>query len=120
MAHAFYIKQGDLLPIISGAPENEDGEIIPHQAAASVGFHMRASGLASAHIKALATITNTVDLGLPGNPASQLRLAYVWQAGDTPTAGLYEAEFETTFLSGKTQTWPNNAQIPVRIGTQIA
>lgn len=45
---------------------------------------------------------------------------YDWQAGDTDTAGDYEAEFEVTLSSGRIETYPNSQNIDVKIGKEIA
>lgn len=125
----FEIKRGDLLPIISGAPENQNGEIaIPTKAAvATAQFFMRPSGIATALIHSQATLTDTIALGLTTDPnASQIRLAYVWQGTDTaslpfygPSQGFYQGEFEVRFQSGKPQSFPKRGFVPIVIDVDI-
>jgi hypothetical protein len=44
---------------------------------------------------------------------------YSWQAGDTATAGLFEAEFRVTYAGGRIETFPNDGFIAVRISEDI-
>ena len=111
MGHMFEIKEGDLLPELTGnAVSKVTGDPLD-LAGAGVRFLMRASGAASPLISATAAA--------PIVNASQGELAYVWQAGDTATRGFYEGEFELIFPSTKPQTVPGRGYIGIVIDEDI-
>jgi hypothetical protein len=43
------------------------------------------------------------------------KLRYEWQAGDTNTPGLYEAQFVVTYADNTTETFPNAALITISV-----
>jgi hypothetical protein len=101
----FTIKRGDTSPAIRYALEPATVVLT----GATVRFQMRArNGAVLMDVAALvvpATGTPTVE--------------YSWQAGDTATAGLYEAEFRVTYADGKIETFPNEGFIPVRVNEDV-
>ena len=43
------------------------------------------------------------------------RVKYVWQTGDTDTAGTFQGEFEVTYTSGEIETFPNDGYIGIEV-----
>lgn len=123
MAHAFKIKQHDRLPAVSGVPRREsDGAPVNLASPAPSGIHfaMRPVGAAAPVVTGIATVTDTVALGLTDPGASQQRVAYHWALGETATLGNFEAEFEIRYPASQFLSIPNGGAIPVRVGTQVA
>jgi uncharacterized protein YfaS (alpha-2-macroglobulin family) len=103
----FYIKTGDLLPLIraqltgaGGRPQKLDG--------AAVEFHMR-DAAGTLVVNANATVEN----------AARGVVSYAWVTADTDTAGTYSAEFEVS-VAGKAMTFPNDSNITVVIADEVA
>jgi hypothetical protein len=108
MAVDFYIKQGDVLPVITTQCLDENGAAV-NLTGASVRFLMRPQRQAAIKVNALASITT----------AAEGRAKYEWQSGDTDRAGTYEAEWEVTFADGKKSTFPNDGYNTIAVLTQI-
>jgi len=72
---------------------------------ATVAFHMRSLGGANKTsapaLIVTATVTPTVE--------------YSWLAADLDTAGEYEADFTVTYVSGKSETFPESGYVRVTI-----
>ena len=102
---AFHIKRGDTSPAIRYALEPATVVLT----GATVRFQMRARNGAVLMDVAALVVTAT------GTPTVE----YSWQAGDTATAGLYEAEFRVTYADGKIETFPNDGFIPVRVNEDV-
>lgn len=101
----FFIKTGDTSPIIQYA-------LLPVTVVltgATVKFQMRTKG------GAIVTDATAVIITATGTPTVE----YSWQAADTATAGLYEAEFRVTYANGKIGTFPNNGFILINISEDI-
>lgn len=114
----FYIAQNDTLPELMvqvDPPYDLTG------ATAVFSMRDRATGALKVN-RAAATIANgsyTVDgVSVSYTPADGV-LIHSWQAAETDTAGVYEAEFEVTFPSGDVLTAPNSAKIVVEITDDI-
>ena len=101
----FYIKRGDTSPAIRYALDPATVVLT----GATVRFQMRARNGAVLMDVAALVVTAT------GTPTVE----YSWQAGDTATAGLYEAEFRVTYADGKIETFPNDGFIPVRVNEDV-
>ena len=101
----FLIKRGDTSPAIRYALEPATVVLT----GATVRFQMRARNGAVLMDVAALVVTDT------GTPTVE----YSWQAGDTATAGLYEAEFRVTYADGKIETFPNDGFIPVRVTEDV-
>ena len=99
----FRIKQNDTSPQIEAVLSSAAGTPIDLNGA-SVRFHMRRAG-AAVVIDAAATIV-TAAAGL---------VRYSWTAGDTDTAGSYQAEFEVTYSDATVETFPNTANLEIVI-----
>jgi hypothetical protein len=107
----FRIKRGDRFPALERqAIARRTGEPVDLASAPFPRFLMRASGAATAILSATvgATVLN----------ASQGILAYIPQAGDTATAGVYQGEFQVLFPAGF-QTFPTSGYIPITIELDI-
>jgi hypothetical protein len=47
------------------------------------------------------------------------QVQYQWQTGDTTNAGVYRAEWQVTFATGKIETWPDNGWAVVSIPSDL-
>jgi hypothetical protein len=102
----FTIKRGDRLPSIEAVLKDAANTIADLSGVGvSVRFLMTARDAGVAPLNAPAVIVN----GAAG------RVRYDWQVGDTQTVGVYYAEFEVTFLSGKKETFPNARHLVVLV-----
>jgi hypothetical protein len=106
MTETFHIKRGDTAPAIRYALDPTSVVLT----GATVRFQMRQRNGASVVDSPAAIITAT------GTPTVE----YVWQASDTATAGLYEAEFRVTYADSRIETFPNVGFIAVRISEDVA
>lgn len=110
MTESFTIKEGDTQPSLEAFLKDENRQPRDLTNAAGVRFHM----------KNVSTQDVTVDASAQIISASDGRVLYQWQSGDTDKPGRYEAEFEVTYDSGGTETFPNDGNIDVYIEEQIA
>lgn len=106
MSDTFYIKRGDTSPAIRFELE----PVTVSMTGATVRFQMRARS-GNVVMNVAASVVTPTDVPT---------VEYVWQDGDTETAGLYEAEFRVTYADGKIETFPNAGFIPVRISEDVA
>lgn len=113
MAHAFEIKRGDRLPVLSGlARIRATGDPIDAPASSVLRFMMRPSGAAAPSVDATAaaTIVN----------ASRGQWAFVWASGHTASTGYFQGEFELTHIAGQKRTVPGKGYISIYIDPDIA
>ena len=106
---AFTIKQNDTSPQIAATLQDGAGNAID-LTSATVRFHMKKIGAATAVVDADATIIDA-DTG---------RVKYVWVATDTATPGSFQAEFEVTYTNGAVETFPNDQSIAIVITEDLA
>ena len=106
----FYMKQNDTSPSIKVTCYDTDDTAIDLTGALSVRFHMRLKSDLSVKVDADGSVIVATD----GT------IKYDWSAGDTDTAGIYEAEFEVTYADSSVETFPNDGYITVTILDDIA
>jgi hypothetical protein len=96
-----FIRQNDHLPVFRVKAFTEDAPIdFPTQFPGGVIFKMVGQSL---------TIQGTATGDAQGN------LAYQWTGDDTDVIGAYEAAFVATDGSGRTQTFPSEANLKIEI-----
>lgn len=105
----FSIKQNDTSPSLTATLLNEDGLPVDLSATTSVRLHVRNS-----------TGTVVVDDDVLITDAAGGAVLYDWQPADTATAGIFQAEVEVTFLTGKVETFPNDGYVEIVITDDIA
>ena len=110
---AFTIKQGDTLPEINATlttgPSSGSQSAVDLTNASDVILVIKPTTGGSA-----TRLTGEVD----GTPTDG-NVKYEWQAGDTDTAGNYNAEWEITFSSGDIQTFPNDSYFSIIIAADL-
>lgn len=107
----FDIKENDTSPSLEGICRDGFGAPV-NMTGANVEFHMRLHPAGAVKISAGAMVAvGSAELG---------RFKYVWQAGDTDTAGVYEGEVEATFSNGAIRTFPPNGYFLVQIKDDIS
>lgn len=94
--NTFYVKRHDLLPSIQATLKDSVGSAVD-LTNYTVRFHMWLEGALTAKVDAEAVIVGT-STGI---------VRYDWQAGDTDTAGEYNAEWQATSPDNKPVTFPN-------------
>lgn len=103
---ALEIKRGDTSPALRFALTPASVSLV----GASVRFLMRNRAGTKVIDRAATIITAT------GTPTVE----YVWQAGDTAIADLFDAEFRVTYADGSIETFPSAGFIPVLISENVA
>jgi len=106
---AFNIKQNDTSPQIAANLKDGSGNA-RDVTGATVKFHMKRIGAATASVNSNATIVS----------ANTGFVKYAWQTGDTSTAGSFQAEFQVTFADGSIETFPNDGSIAIDITPELA
>jgi len=109
MAASFYIKQNDTAPSIEAVLTDANGRVRSMSNAANVRFRMKSE-------KGTTLINGGV--GYVVN-ASKGIVAYEWQAGDTATVGMHNAEFEIEYSNGQIETFPNTGYIRIIIKDEL-
>lgn len=107
MGPDFILKDGDRLPVLSTQLLYSNGLPISLVGASEIRFRMR-------RVDAL---TNQIDtiLNITVDDATNGKVTYSWQAGDTDTAGDYLCEFQVKDSTGRPVTVPNETYIHVAI-----
>lgn len=103
---SFIIKQNDTLPAIE-ATLKRNGKVIDLSDASSVKFYMKQNN--AVKVNGDAVIDN----------ASEGKVVYYWQSGDTDVAGGCIGEFEVSWNDGATETFPNDSYLNILIYQEI-
>lgn len=101
----FSLKVDDLWPRIAVTLEDSNGDPVDLSGVSSVTFSMSEVEAGTAKVVAQTALIVSATEG---------KVAYQWQAGDTDTEGLYKAEFNVVF-TGAPGTVPNGNYLLVRI-----
>lgn len=107
----FYIKEGDRDPDLIVTAIDQDGEVVPLDAAVAVKFFMYDPGSADPKIDGVAA--NILA------PPADGKMEYEWAANDTDTPGGYDGEFEVEWSDGNKTTFPNFRMLRIKIGRSI-
>lgn len=99
MASSFVIKQLDRRSWLRCRLEDDTGAAVNLGAALSVAFSLRLAGGGAVKISVQPAVVEDAAAGI---------VRYEWAALDTDTVGEYEGEFEVTWTTGITQTFPTN------------
>ncbi len=97
----FYIKKGDTAPPLRVFLRQRDNTAIPLPSGTVVKFHMNDGAIADGAVTILDAVLGKVE--------------YVWQSGDTATAGTFDSEFEITYVGGSIQTVPSKGYIEIQV-----
>lgn len=106
MALQFFLKRGDRSPSIrfTLSPTVD-------LTGATARFLMRDRATGAAVVTASASVVIPATAGI---------VQYDWQSADVAASGVYDAEFEITYSTGKIETFPNYGYIAVIISGDIA
>lgn len=107
----FTIKQNDTSPSLQVSLTDSAGSAIDLTGATSIRFHMRLPSATAAKVDAAAATVGASTAGV---------VKYDWSAGDTDTAGLYQAEFEVTYSDSSIETFPNGGYLLVNVLDDLA
>ena len=110
MAATFYIKQNDTAPSIQAVLTDSNGKARSMANASQVRLHMSTEGGTNVISNGIGSVVN----------ATKGIVAYEWNAGDTATAGIHDAEFQITYVNGQVETFPNNSYIKVVVKEELA
>jgi len=109
------IKQNDTRPYARATLYEDQAESIVLDCSVAevsgVTFTMKVQG------GAVKIDTADADLTTDGTDG---KVEYHWAAGDTDTTGLYDAEFEVTFVGGGTQTFPHDSNLLIEIVPELS
>lgn len=105
----FYIKQNDTSPSIGATLKDGESNVID-LTDANVKFHMRPVGGSTVAVDRAAVILSPTE----GT------VRYEWLDGDTVATGVYQAEFEVTYVNGTIETFPNDGYITVQVLPELS
>lgn len=104
------IKEGDTAPALRATFVHQNGMPV-NLAGATVTVTIRSQASGPVLVAA-------APAAIVGPPADGT-VEYEWQAGDTDTPGLYNAEWEVTWASGDTQTFPSDGYTVIEISADL-
>lgn len=107
MAETFFIKQHDLEPglevqLLSGT----DPVNLTQASSARLLMYSRKTGLKVAGAMTITDQTVTANTGV---------VTYAWQAGDTDTVGIFNAEIQVDWPASRPQTFPAHQYFTVDV-----
>jgi len=104
----FYIKKGDLLPVLRvELNDASDNSVSISGATVAFNYKLRTNG--SSVVNRSAIIEDETN-GI---------VQYPWVSGDTSTLGIYNGEFVVTFAGGKQTTFPQGNPIVFEVVEEI-
>ena len=107
----FEIKENDTSPALEGIVRDGFGSPIDLTGATIVlNTRLRPGGAVKVNGGSMGTVGSAVNG----------RVKYSWQASDTDTAGIYEAEIQITFSGGLIRTVPRKGYFIVDVSDDIA
>jgi len=106
----FVIKKSGLLPVITATLKDANGDPVD-LTGIPVKFIMRRVNAATPKVNAAAVVDGDQVSNKGG-------VSYPWVGTDTDTGGVYEAEWEGTFV-GKKMTFPNDGYNVIRITDEL-
>ncbi len=98
------MKRNDRLPALAATLLDGNGAAL-NLTGTTVAFHMWRGGASTFKVNASCTVTS----------AAGGQVSYDWAAGDTDTAGEWQAEFEITYTGPRTLTCPNGDNFLVNV-----
>lgn len=107
----FFIKRGDLSPVLEMTLKDGDGRAVNLATAQSVVLRMRERSTATN----LAIAGTCVVTGSGRGEAE-----YRWVDGETDAGGTYRGEVFVTWSDGRTQTFPTRGWFEIIIGDSLA
>lgn len=110
----FYIKQGDTSPAIKYQLKDFEGNPVNLTGFNDVEFHLRKEGVNAVKVN------DDTDGNVSVVDASEGKVKYEWEDGDTDEAEDHLAEWEVEFSDGAKETFPNRRNIKVKIEDEIA
>lgn len=105
----FYIKQNDTSPKLEAFLQDDKGRPV-NLTGSTVLFHMR---LTSDLLAKVSSGSVTLEAATKGH------VSYSWSSSDTDTAGIYQSEFQVSFVSGAVETFPNDDYIKIIVTDDV-
>lgn len=106
----FSIKRGDTSPSLKTFLRNPDGEKEDLNSIQSLKFKMQDPSTEEVIVNSSANVMN----------ADEGKVSYSWTSSDTAEAGHFIGEFEVTWSTGKTETFPNTEYIDIYINEDLS
>lgn len=112
MSADYFLTQNDIpsTPLVAVLIDAK-GNVVDLSNAISIRFLMRQKGSSVLKVDLPAAVVNP--------PGADGKVSYAWQAGDTDTAGDYDAEFEVRFPGNKILTFPTTPKIRIRVVREV-
>lgn len=104
----FYIKQGDLLPVLRAQLTDLNGTSV-NISGAAIDFNYKLKSPTGVFVQRAAVIEDAAN-GI---------VQYPWVSGDTSSLGLYIGEFVVTFSDSKQTSFPQGNQIVFEVVEDI-
>lgn len=105
-----YMKQNDTHPPYTVSLQDDDGNAIDLSNINEATFHLRDKDTGKVVVEDTMNVVSAADG----------ELEYPWSAGDLDEAGMYEAEVEVEYGTGKEETFPNTDNHIIKVTEDIA